>query len=203
MSLSPSDVTQWDKWWITYTEIKTFLQALRKGTALSWRDNDKSLEFQKPTNSGVRLGQSLDTRESLTTLNCMSMKGAILIKEGSQRPFLWSSVELCSAITSQNFLGAIMTDEPLEWWDNLYAWILYESYENIPKHWLPRRLGKLSPKGVQVNTSLPQRWIFIPGTILDEGLLVKLKDDWNTGNLKRVRQWELMLKRLRPNKHIC
>lgn len=39
------------------TEMRTFLQALKKGTAPSWKDKTESVCFQKPTNSGLRIGQ--------------------------------------------------------------------------------------------------------------------------------------------------
>ena len=45
---------------------------------------------------------------------------------------------------------------------------------------------KLSPKDLQVNTSLPQGGLtHLEQNFGWEELLVKLKDDWNTGNLKK------------------
>ena len=50
----------------------------------------------------------------------------------------------------------------------------------FPKHWLPRRPGKTTtfvvPQDALTHLEQNFRW---------EELLVKLKDDWNTGNLKK------------------
>ena len=58
----------------------------------------------------------------------------------------------------------------------------------FPKHWLPRRLGKTTTNG-----SAGKYLFVVPQDALThleqnfrwEELLVKLKDDWNTGNLKK------------------
>ena len=79
-----------------------------------------------------------DTRE-LNHFECVPVKGTI---SWSRRTlfffFFWSTVELCSAITSQKCLGdiilRIMTGKPLEWEYNIclnIIRILWKYFQNI------------------------------------------------------------------------
>ena len=106
-----------------------------------------------------------DTRESVTTLRCVAMQGAIAWSRRALKFFfLWSSGELCRTISPEKlFLGpsdeGFMINEPPVW--ECYVFRLLNMIRIVGKYFKDKKgldtqgdQNKLPPKDLQVNPSL-------------------------------------------------
>ena len=139
---------------------KLFLRPWEKGQPCAEGTKQQLFNISETHKLRRKKWAKQDTRE-LNHFKCVPVKRTISWSRRTLKApffFFWSTVELCSAITSQKCLGdiilRIMTGKPLEWECNIclnIMRILWKYFQNID---FQGDQEKLSPKDLQVNSSL-------------------------------------------------